>query len=154
MQRERCHRECTFTGTTVGDLPTHGTAMTNSCVVIKKHEVWILSELQGVSSREAQRSLSSTSWSWMVWLDRSMSTRPPLSCEGPRSTSHCLWMSQNTPTCRSSPAGVVCQRVCKVCLGWIPELERGHFAMPRLEGFFPRAGQRCCRDCPCCHTLV
>ena len=49
-----------------------------------------------------------TYWSWMVWLNWSMSTQPPPSCQGPGSTLRTGGYLSTPPTCRSLRAGVCC----------------------------------------------
>ena len=78
-----------------------------------------------------------TFWSWMVWPSRSMSIHLPPSCNGPGST-----LPTGGYPSTSRPAGFcgegfvgLCHRVCKVCPGWVPEREMGHFQCRLWGGF-------------------
>ena len=97
-----------------------------------------------------------TSWSWMVWPNRSMSIQPPPSCKGPGST---LRTDGYRSTHRSADhCGLGFRCALPSCTQGLPGLGSreggGEFLMPAFGVVFPLAGGRCVPrtgvrlDCP------
>ena len=97
-----------------------------------------------------------TSWSWMVWPNRSMSIQPPPSCKGPGSTLRTDGYRSTHRSADHCGLGfvVLYHRVRKVCPGWVPAREEGGISDAAFGVVFPLAGGRCVPrtgvrlDCP------